>query len=517
MNHQLRPTPKSPHVELREAAPGDAGFFLRLRNEPTVRQASFNSDMIRASTHRRWYRRNLRDGDSRMFVIESRASQPLGVIRFTRKDARTAEVHMAMLRRLRQRGFGSLAFREALRRLNLENPWGHTRILARIRNDNVGSIRFFSKLGFRPAILQKDDNSSIQLIRSAVSRNILIFVDAGPDIGMGHLMRELSLYPFLRKKRLIGTFVIRHQGHVFPLAWTNKVLSAARVSHVHACKDWAMFLSKNDFGAILFDILKPAPVHLIEIAKQRGIPRILVGNYATVPSWADACFNPYGSPKSSSSDKRLIRDTRYIILSEPFARFREQGGSFNIRSLGRRLFVLPGAGNTRGMVFKLLSALRYLPDHYEVNLVTGPFFTRNAALRKAIRRVPCRVRHESCLTQFRILDRMRRSDIGLLSFGRSLDEARAVGLPCLLLSSSSLNSRGAEYAQKQGGAIALGDFRSVSAAAMAQKIIALMKDPKQRATLSLHGRSVIDGRGSERVASLLERWICSSDFPGRLW
>lgn len=507
MRHRSQTSSISPRIKLRVAAPGDADFFLRVRNEPSVRQASFNSDTIQQGTHRRWYRRNLRDAASRMFVVESQSSQPLGVIRFTRKDIRTAEVHMALLRQARQRGIGTLAFREALRRLNRENPWGHTRVLAKIRNDNTGSVRFFSRLGFRPVKSRGQNDSSIQLIRRAYSKNILIFVDAGPDIGMGHLMREMSLYPFLKEKGLTGTFFIRRQGRAFPVARTSKVLSAVRAQYVYECEDWEVFLAKHDFGAILFDTLRPVPERLIERAKELSIPCILIGQYATVPSWADACFNPYGISKSLSSGAQLIRDPRYVILSGPFARFRTQGRSFSVQMVGRRLFVLPGAGNTRGMVFKLVSALRHLPDHYEVNLITGPFFTRNRALKKAIRRIPCQVRHESCLPQIRILHRMRRSDVGLLSFGRTVDEARAVGLPCLLLSSSSLNKQGAADAQRQGGAIALGDFRSLSALSIANQIIALMEDPRRRKTLSLRGRTLIDGRGSERVASLIERWV----------
>lgn len=494
-------------VRVREALPHDAGFFLRVRNQPSVRQASFSTVPIDLPTHRRWYATRLRDRNCRMYVVESPVARPVGVVRFTRRDRRTAEVHIALLSGQRRRRRGSVAFRQALCMLNRDGAWDQRRVLAVIRSDNARSIHFFSHLGFRPVRRAERGAKLVELMRPAIYDGLLLFVDAGREVGMGHLMRELSLYPFLRKQAITPLLVVRRLGGPVPEARLKKVLAAAGASEARRSTQWGEFLSKNDVGAVVFDTLEPPPNELVAAVKVRGLSCIVVGYYASVPEWADACFDPYGTPEASFSAVSMIRDPAYAILSKPFAKFRARGGRFEVRPSGHRVLMLPGGGNTRGMVFKLVDAMRQLPSEYHVSLITGPLFTRESELRRELRRVSCPVRHESGLSQREILDRMRNSDLAVLSFGRSADEARAVGLPCLLLSSSPLNRRGAEEAQRKGGAISLGDFRKLSGASIARQIVRLMEDASQRSRMSREGRALIDGRGAERVAALMARWL----------
>ena len=59
-NHGLR---------LRSATPADENLYLKWANEPEVRRQSFNTAMIPADQHQRWFRSRLRSQDALLRVM----------------------------------------------------------------------------------------------------------------------------------------------------------------------------------------------------------------------------------------------------------------------------------------------------------------------------------------------------------------------------------------------------------------------------------------------------------------
>jgi RimJ/RimL family protein N-acetyltransferase len=135
----------SGRLRLRPATIADADLLLAWRNDPETRAASFTSDEISRDTHVRWLERKLADADCALLIVEH-GGQPVGQVRLDR-EGDAAEIHIALAPAARGRSLG----REALRAAVTATPevLGARRVEARVKEDNVASLRAFEAAGFR--------------------------------------------------------------------------------------------------------------------------------------------------------------------------------------------------------------------------------------------------------------------------------------------------------------------------------------------------------------------------------
>ena len=133
----------------------DADLLLGWRNEPATRAASFNSAEISRETHLRWLERVLQD-ESRALLIVEVGGEALGQIRLDRSktDPEVAEIHIGLDTAARGRSIGRRALRSAVEQA--PDRIGAARVEARVKADNVASLRAFEAAGFR-AVRSNDD------------------------------------------------------------------------------------------------------------------------------------------------------------------------------------------------------------------------------------------------------------------------------------------------------------------------------------------------------------------------
>lgn len=131
------------HVELRPASFEDIGFLFDLRNEPTVREASFNPAPVDWNTHTSWFRRCKSDG-SLIYIVEINGVAS-GYVRFHPINSCDFDVAVALMPDARGQGAGSMAIAMAS---DLAEAAGARRLIARIRPENTASIRAFESAGY---------------------------------------------------------------------------------------------------------------------------------------------------------------------------------------------------------------------------------------------------------------------------------------------------------------------------------------------------------------------------------
>ena len=135
------------NFNLRKATKGDLVFLFNLRNEESVRKASFNIEAISLETHSKWLQNKLLDKISQIFIAEVN-SQPIGMARFDLINEKEAEVNVAVTEKFQGKGYGSeilhqssVKFLEIFPKVNL--------IYAFIKSDNQASLRSFAKAGYQ--------------------------------------------------------------------------------------------------------------------------------------------------------------------------------------------------------------------------------------------------------------------------------------------------------------------------------------------------------------------------------
>lgn len=130
-------------VRVRPARPDDEALLLRWANDPITRRMSFNSEEISPETHAAWFEAILSARTGWQLVAETRQGRPLGQVRFDSDG----QVSLALDPDYRGQGLAAPTLRAALawarRELKL------TSAVARIKPENVPSIRAFERVGFR--------------------------------------------------------------------------------------------------------------------------------------------------------------------------------------------------------------------------------------------------------------------------------------------------------------------------------------------------------------------------------
>ncbi|OGF74036.1 hypothetical protein A3J56_01705 [Candidatus Giovannonibacteria bacterium RIFCSPHIGHO2_02_FULL_46_20] len=135
-------------LRLRKAMITDSDFLFNLRNEESVRAASWSTDPIPFETHQAWMSRLLANSNRELFVAEAEGV-PAGQIHYDFDDASTfAEVGISFSRKYRGKGFGSEALQRTATVVFSNHPLVTT-LYAHIKPDNAGSAGSFAKAGYQ--------------------------------------------------------------------------------------------------------------------------------------------------------------------------------------------------------------------------------------------------------------------------------------------------------------------------------------------------------------------------------
>jgi RimJ/RimL family protein N-acetyltransferase len=139
---------ESPDLALRAASAADAGRLLEWRNDPETRAASRNTGEVGAAEHDAWLAAALADPEVLLLICEL-GGEPIGQVRFDRRDERRWEIGVSLAAEARGRGLSTPLISLALERLRESLPGAEAE--AHVREENARSLAAFRRAGFRPA------------------------------------------------------------------------------------------------------------------------------------------------------------------------------------------------------------------------------------------------------------------------------------------------------------------------------------------------------------------------------
>ncbi|GIM46480.1 N-acetyltransferase [Collibacillus ludicampi] len=131
----------------REAEWKDCNMILDWRNDPVTRINSLDSREISQEEHEAWFRRSLSLPDRILFIIE-KDHVAIGVLRFDQIDEKRMEVSIHLAPEARNRGYGQNILKMSCELARTCRPQIQT-LVAKIKKENLLSIKSFTKAGFR--------------------------------------------------------------------------------------------------------------------------------------------------------------------------------------------------------------------------------------------------------------------------------------------------------------------------------------------------------------------------------
>lgn len=131
-------------VALREATSSDSEFLLQLRNDPSVRDGSFDREQVSEQTHRSWFEARLRRRPVHLYVVEAEGAR-VGMGRLD-VAGKTATVSIALLPEARGRGVARATL-AALAKIAQDASEADT-LVAFVLPGNEASRRLFRAAGY---------------------------------------------------------------------------------------------------------------------------------------------------------------------------------------------------------------------------------------------------------------------------------------------------------------------------------------------------------------------------------
>jgi len=133
-------------LELRPVKREDLKKILGWRNDPEVRTNSITQHIISLDEHTRYWNRFLSNGKNLAYIVV-KGGEDIGVLKLEYHDEKTSEVHIILSKDYRGRGIGEAVLAMA-KEMALKN--GIKKLIARIKPDNIASVKAFEKCGFTP-------------------------------------------------------------------------------------------------------------------------------------------------------------------------------------------------------------------------------------------------------------------------------------------------------------------------------------------------------------------------------
>jgi RimJ/RimL family protein N-acetyltransferase len=134
------------NLYLRKAELVDLDMYYNWANDPVVRSNSFNTEQIPYEDHVIWFNEAIKRDDVALFVLMD-DDMPVGQIRINISDA-VAEISYSIASEFRGKGYGGKIVSLLIERIREEMPEIKT-VSARVKPDNLASMKVFEKIGFK--------------------------------------------------------------------------------------------------------------------------------------------------------------------------------------------------------------------------------------------------------------------------------------------------------------------------------------------------------------------------------
>lgn len=336
---------------------------------------------------------------------------------------------------------------------------------------------------------------------------LLIRADAGPQIGIGHLMRCLALAQQWLVSGGEAIFLSHCEGPAL-----RQLIESAGISFLPVAQPYP---DTADSQTMLSALERIAPDWVVldgyqfDTAYQRDIRRagarlLVVDDMAHLPFYyADLLLNQNINADQLTyhieSDATLLAGSRYALLRPEFLAWRNW--KREIPKKACKLLVAMGGSDRDNVTLKVIEALLQLKDpSIAVRIVVGPANPHLQVLRDTIGG-STGLQLLTSVTDMPTL--MAWADLAISAGGSTCWELAFMGLPSLVVVLAD-NQRGiAETLEASGIAANLGEAMPLSASEIGHAITGLINSRAKRTEMSELGRQLIDGRGAERAVAAI--------------
>jgi UDP-2,4-diacetamido-2,4,6-trideoxy-beta-L-altropyranose hydrolase len=346
---------------------------------------------------------------------------------------------------------------------------------------------------------------------------LIIRADGGPTIGIGHLVRSAALGQAWLAQGGNVTFVTACAPEMLPQAVTTARFQITQVNAVHPNSDDADEILRRSrqgtwiccdgyhFDATFTDRLRRAGRRVLQIddiAHGAAYSTDILLNQNTGAEELDYRCAP---------ETLRLFGTRYALLRPEFRKSHEAQRTISGRA--RRVIIAIGGGDQYQLRERALRALANLGAELEIHVIVPPTSTNLHELQLLGRSLKLPLVLDPDPPDMPKL--LMWADLAIAGGGSTCWELCCLGVPSIVITYADNQTGITAGLQRFGAAIHLGWAFEVSDALLERTFESLIDDSAMRARLSTRARSLVDGRGAERVVNAMAACTTKSDLCQR--
>ena len=331
---------------------------------------------------------------------------------------------------------------------------------------------------------------------------ILFVVNAGPEVGGGHVMRSLTLAQALEAQGC-------RCGFVGPPALAGLLDAFSADTPRIITEDPAPAVAREAFDAIVFDHYGLGePDHRGMAA---GRPVLVIDDLADRPLGADVVLDA-GPERKAADYLGLASEDARLLLGPGFAPVRPEFSALRAPALAwrgepvQRVLIAMGLTDVGAITARIVERVRPRVQDISLDIVLGAAAPSAPGLEKVARRDPRLLLHMDTPHMARLT---AEADIGIGAAGSSTWERCTLGLPSLLVVLADNQRAAARAMAERGAALVVEAADPQFDSNFDRHLMRLLRDVELRRQLATASAEVCDGLGAGRVAEAFLRLIAA--------
>ncbi|MFC1992255.1 UDP-2,4-diacetamido-2,4,6-trideoxy-beta-L-altropyranose hydrolase [Chloroflexota bacterium] len=337
--------------------------------------------------------------------------------------------------------------------------------------------------------------------------SLFIRVDAGTQMGTGHLMRCLALAQAWKAAGGQATFITAYQGDGLLRRIREEGFELHVLPSAHPdASDWI-----NTSGIMAADVNALVVLdgyHFDEDYQQQvkdaGYRLLVIDDMAHLKHYyADIVLNQNLHAEqlhySCESYTRLLLGTQYVLLRREFLVWR--GWRREVPDVARHILVTMGGCDTKNHTFKVIKALRDLDiSDLEATIIIGMSNPHGEELETAAKgsRIPINlIRNAGNMPEL-----MGAADVAVCTAGTTVWELAFMGTPTIAAATTPIEEFLVSELEKQGLFYNLNWLKGFSKVKLADALNRLIHNKEVRGEMSKSGQHFVDGNGCDKVVKL---------------
>lgn len=326
--------------------------------------------------------------------------------------------------------------------------------------------------------------------------NIAIIADGDATIGMGHVVRCMSLAEEIRKLGQRVCFISKTEEGIQRIK--DDGFDVFRIAER---KEISSFIEKNQTKILIVDSYNVDNEFFSEL-KSKLEKLVYIDDVNAFDYNVDVVINYNASARKEDYlccySAEMLLGTQYALLRKPFQNVCKR----DVKGEVQEILITSGSTDHFSTVPFLLKAI--INDGYftekRINVVIGQGFKNSDLIRDISKGIENVILYEniSDLSNLMLL-----ADVAISAGGSTLYELCASGTPTLSYIIAGNQVKSVEALHKQGIIECLGWHNELSSEIVLEKIKALCNDVERRKELSEKMQETVDGKGAQRVARFI--------------